>query len=194
MSGDDIASLIYLASLGAVIAAFYLLQRRESRSRMLQQAGLWVLIFLGVIAAVGLWGDIRQTVAPQQSVLAGEGRVALPRAPDGHFYVTLEVNGEPVRFMVDTGATGTVLTRADASRVGLGGDLAYYSEAMTANGTVRTAPVTLEQVALGPFTDRDVAAYVNEGEMSQSLLGMSYLQRFGRIEIAGNEMVLERGD
>ncbi|UMA66316.1 TIGR02281 family clan AA aspartic protease [Roseivivax marinus] len=194
MSGNDIGSLIYLVLLGAVLMFWLVVQGRQGMGRTLQQMAAWALIFVGVIAAVGLWGDIRQTVAPRQSVVAEEGRIVLPRAPDGHYYATLQVNGTPTRFMVDTGATGTVLTLSDAERAGLSGDdLAFYSEALTANGTVRTAPVTLDEVALGPFTDRDVPAYVNEGEMGQSLLGMSYLQRFGRIEIAGDELVLERG-
>lgn len=193
MSGDDIGTLVYLGLLGAVLVFWLVLQGRNSMNKMLQQMAVWVLIFLGVIAAVGLWGDIRQTVASQQTVMASEGRIALPRAQDGHYYVTLEVNGQPIRFMVDTGASGTVLTRADAEKAGLSeDDFAYYSEAMTANGRVRTAPVTLERVSLGPFTDEDVSAYVNEGEMAQSLLGMSYLQRYDRLEIAGGELVLER--
>jgi aspartyl protease family protein len=47
-------------------------------------------------------------------------------------------------------------------------------------------------VTLGDVTDRDVSAVVNEGEMSQSLMGMGYLQRWGRIEIAGGELILTR--
>lgn len=193
MTGDDIGSLIYLVLLGAVLFVWYVVQSRAGLGRTLQQAAAWGLIFLGTIAAVGLWGDIRQDVMPSQSVIAEDGRVELPQAPDGHYYVTLEVNGTPVRFMVDTGASGTVLTRRDAERAGLAeGDLVYYSEAMTANGPVRTAPVRLDSVALGPFVDANVPAYVNEGEMAQSLLGMSYLQRFDRLEITRGQLVLER--
>ena len=86
-----------------------------------------------------------------------------------------------------------VLTEEDAEKAGLRTrDLSYLSEAMTANGLVRTASVTLDRVSIGPFTDRDVRAYVNSGEMQQSLLGMSYLQRFDRLEISGGKLVLER--
>ncbi|MEX0337508.1 MAG: TIGR02281 family clan AA aspartic protease, partial [Arenibacterium sp.] len=68
----------------------------------------------------------------------------------------------------------------------------FYNEARTANGVVRVAPVTLEKVALGPVSDRAFPASVNGGEMDTSLLGMRYLERFDRIEIRGNEMVLVR--
>ena len=50
----------------------------------------------------------------------------------------------------------------------------------------------LNEVRLGEVTDRDVPAVVNEGEMEQSLLGMGYLQRWGRIEISGGELILTR--
>lgn len=193
MSSMEIGNLVYLGLLGGVLLVWFFLANRDGLGRKLQHAAAWGLIFLGTIAAIGLWGDIRQTVLPRQAVIADEGRVELPRAPDGHFYADVEVNGTPARFMVDTGATGTVLTRDLARRAGLAeDDVVFYSEAMTANGAVRTAPVTLDRVALGPFVDRDVAAYVNEGEMSNSLLGMSYLRNFSRVSIEGDRMVLER--
>ena len=188
-----VGNLVYLLLLGSAVALWYLVEHRQSLSRTLKQMAAWALIFVGAVAAVGLWGDIRQTVAPRQVAFADAGRMALPRAPDGHYYATLELNGTPVRFVVDTGATSVVLTRADATRAGLADDdLVYFSQAMTANGPVRTAPVTLDRVTFGPFTDENVRAYVNEGDMTESLLGMTYLQRFGRIEIASGRLILER--
>jgi aspartyl protease family protein len=50
----------------------------------------------------------------------------------------------------------------------------------------------LKDVALGPFHDRDVRAFVNEGEMTKSLLGMEYLNRFARLEINNGRLILER--
>lgn len=193
MSAMDYGNLAYLVLLGAVVVFWFVVQNRQSLNRTLQQGAVWGLIFLGVIAAVGLWGDIRQTVQPQQLVMSEAGRIEVPRGPDGHYYLTLEINDAPVRFVVDTGATSMVLTRKDAARVGLNEeDVIFYSEAMTANGLVRTAPVRLADVALGPFHDRDVRAFVNEGEMSKSLLGMEYLNRFARLEINNGRLILER--
>ena len=103
------------------------------------------------------------------------------------------MNGTPVRFVIDTGASDMVLSNADARAVGLDTDrLAYLGRAQTANGTVPIARVTLDSVALGDVTDRNVGASVNGGEMFGSLLGMSYLERFGRIEIANGRLILER--
>lgn len=193
MSSMDYGNLAYLVLLGAVVTFWFFVQNRQSLNKTLQQGAIWGLIFLGTIAAVGLWGDIRQTVNPQQLVMTDTGRIEVPRGPDGHYYLTLDINDAPVRFVVDTGATSMVLTKTDAERVGLtADDLIFYSEAMTANGPVRTAPVRLDDVALGPFHDANVRAFVNEGEMNQSLLGMDYLNRYARLEITNGQLILER--
>ena len=193
MTGHEYGRLAYLGLLALALVLWFFFRDRTRMGLKLQYLGVWALILLGAIAAVGLWGDIRQTVMPQQSVFAEEGRVELPRAPDGHYYVSLDLNGVSTRFVIDTGATGMVLSRNDAERAGLTPDqLIFRGQANTANGMVRTAPVRLERVALGPFTDRSVRAYVNEGEMRTSLLGMSYLQRFDRLEISNGRLILER--
>jgi len=192
MENFDLLNLTYLVILGSVILLWFVVQNRESVGKLMQQALIWGLIFVGAIAVVGLWGDIRQTVRPMQSVVS-EDRIELPRAPDGHYYLTAEVNGEPIRFVVDTGASQIVLSQGDAARIGIDTEnLAYLGRAYTANGEVRTAPVRLDSIELGPVRHEDVRAVVNGGEMDGSLLGMSYLQRFSSIEITGGKLVLTR--
>ena len=192
MQQIDFAHLTYLVILGSVLVLWFVVQNRDSVGKLMQQALIWVLIFVGAIAVVGLWDDIRQTVRPMQSVVS-EDRIELPRAPDGHYYLTAQVNGEPIRFVVDTGASQIVLGQSDAERIGIDtGRLAYLGRAYTANGEVRTAAVRLKSVEVGPVRHEDVRAVVNEGEMSGSLLGMSYLQRFSSIEITGGKLVLTR--
>ena len=193
MTGDQTASLLYLALLGTVIAGYVLLAHRQSLGRAMRQMGLWALIFLGVIAAYGLWADIQGTVMPRQSVFAEQGRVEIPLAPDGHYHMTLGINGTPVRFVVDTGASDLVLSREDAARVGLAPEeLAFIGAARTANGMVQTARVWLDEVKLGPLQDRHVPALVNGGEMTGSLLGMAYLNRFSEVSFGNGRMVLTR--
>ena len=192
MESFDFPRLVYLSILGSVLVLWFVVQGRQSMGKLLQYAAAWALIFLGAIAAVGLWQDIRQTVRPTQSVVS-DSRVELPRAPDGHYYVTPEVNGTPLRFVVDTGASQIVLSRRDAARAGIDTEsLVYTGRAQTANGTVRTAPVRLDRVSIGPIADRDVRAVVNEGAMEGSLLGMDYLRRFSSVEITGDKLVLKR--
>lgn len=192
MNGDQIASLAYLGLLGAVVAGWFFVSNRDSLGRTAQMAAVWGFIFLGVIAAYGLWSDISRQIAPRQSIMA-DGGIEVPRGPDGHYHLTLRINGTPVDFIVDTGATQLVLSRRDAQRVGIDPDgLAYMGNAQTANGVVRTAPVRLDRVELGGVIDTDLRAVVNEGEMDGSLLGMGYLGLFERIEIANDRLLLTR--
>jgi aspartyl protease family protein len=191
MDGDQIARVLYLVLLGAAVGGYVLIGGRERLGQTARHAALWGLIFVGTVAAIGLWNDVRDDVAPRQSFV--DGRVEVPRGPGGHYDVTLEVEGEPVRFVVDTGATDVVLSRADAERVGVDlGALAYTGRAETANGTVRVAEVVLDEVRLGGIVDRDVRASVTEGELFASLLGMRYLERFERISIEDGRLILER--
>ena len=193
MENIETGQLIYLILLLAMVGGWFFMQTRQGLNRTLQYAAVWGMIFVGGAAAVGLWQDIsRDARAPQFSV-AGSDQIIVPLARDGHYHIGLEVNGAPIRFVVDTGASDMVLTPADARRAGLDPDnLAYLGRANTANGQVRTAFVQLDEVTLGGIIDRNVPAVVNEGQMQQSLLGMGYLQRWGRIEIAGGELILTR--
>ncbi len=191
MDGDTIARMAYLGLLLAAVGGWVIVEYRQRLGLALRSAAAWGLIFIGAMAGYGLWTDIRTDIGPAQMTVA-DGRVELPRAPDGHYYATLVLNGTEVRFMADTGATNMVLSQQDARRIGIDPDtLIYLAEAQTANGTVRTARVTLDSVELGPLRDATFQAWVTDGEMEGSLLGMDYLGLF-RIEIAGDRMILTR--
>ncbi|MFE3836966.1 retropepsin-like aspartic protease family protein [Pseudogemmobacter sonorensis] len=191
MDGDLYGRALYLVLLLAAVGGWVIVEYRARLGTALRTAAAWGLIFLGVIAGYGMWNDIRRDVSPPR-MMASESTVELRRAADGHFYADLMLDGTPVLFMVDTGATNMVLSRRDAQRLGLDPDgLAYLGSAQTANGTVRTARVGLDEVVLGPFLDTGLAAYVNDGEMEGSLLGMDYLRRFS-IRIESDRMILSR--
>ncbi|WP_225027316.1 retropepsin-like aspartic protease family protein [Xinfangfangia pollutisoli] len=187
----DYGRLFYLVLLLMAVGGWVVVEYRQRLGQALRVGLAWGLIFLGVVAGYGMWGDIRHRITPSQS-LTGQNEITLPRAADGHFYAELVIDGTEVFFLVDTGATNLVLSQADAGRIGIDtSGLIYLGSAATANGIVRTARVTLDSLALGPFEDRDFPAYVNDGQMDSSLLGMDYLRRF-RIEIDGDRMVLRR--
>ena len=193
MTGNDIGQLAYVLLLLIVIGGYYFVANRNQIGRMARHALLWTLIFVGVLAGVGLWEDVKTTLAPSQSVSDDGTVISLPLGSDGHYYATLEVNGKRQRFLVDTGATDIVLTQEAARKFGIDPDgLVYSGVAGTANGQVRTAPVILDQVSLGPVSDRRVRAMVNDGDMPMPLLGMAYLNRFSRIEIASGALRLTR--
>lgn len=191
MGDGTYGSALYLILLLLAVAGWVAVEYRQRLGLAMRSALAWALLFLGVAAGYGLWGDLRSSIHPQQTVTGGS-EVTLRAAADGHYYAQLTVNGAPVEVIADTGATNIVLSRADAERAGIDlGRLVYLGQATTANGVVRTARVTLDTVVFGPFTDHRVPAYVTDGALDGSLLGMDYLQRFS-IRIDGGRMTLSR--
>lgn len=124
-----------------------------------------------------------------QLVNAADGYVSIQRAPDSHFYADAEVNGTTVHFLIDTGATGVVLTSADAQRAGVSGD-GFTLTAKTAGGDVLLMPANANRVALGSFAANDVPVLVAKDQLGISLLGQSYLSRIGTVSITGDVMTL----
>lgn len=190
MQSEDFARFIYLAVLLAAIAGWMIVEYRQRMGQALRVALAWGLIIIGLMAGYGMWNDIRGSVAMDATVQGD--RITIPRAADGHYYLRLGVNESSVQFMIDTGASGIVLAHKDAEALGIDmADLRYLGQAFTANGVVRTARVNLDQITLGPYADRNLSAYVTEGEMEGSLLGMDYLGLFA-IQIAEDQMILSR--
>ena len=109
----------------------------------------------------------------------------------GHFITEVTINGVPVTFLIDTGASHTILNQRDAQRLRLTrGSLRYSVPFQSANGTTYAAPVTLRDVRLGQFQLYDLDAFVNQGELGISLLGMSFLREFESYEFLRDRLVL----
>lgn len=120
----------------------------------------------------------------------GVARHRIARAPDGHFYADARVNGARLEMMIDTGATMVVLSRADARAAGISlSRSGYTARADTAGGEIALHPVTIDRLALGPLVARRVPAMVAE-DLPVSLLGQSFLERVGNVEISDDEMLL----
>lgn len=193
MEYEETGNLVYALALLLLVGLWYFGSRQVKIVQALQQAAAWALIFFLAVAGAGIWFETQDRSGASQVRIEDTGKIVATRARDGHYHLTLVVNGVETDFLVDTGATDVVLTRSAALAAGIDPDtLNFVGRANTANGEVRTAPVRLETLSLGPVTDEDVYAVVNDGDMHQSLLGMGYLQRWGKIEITGGELILTR--
>jgi aspartyl protease family protein len=118
------------------------------------------------------------------------GETRLKRAEGGHFYATALVNGQPVEFVVDTGATTVALTVEDARRIGIPVDPGSFEVIGSgASGPVRGQNVTIDRVSLDGKEVRTLRGAVLEG-LEVSLLGQAYLSRIGSVTMSGGEMVL----
>lgn len=114
----------------------------------------------------------------------------LKPGPGGHFHANGLVNGQPVEFIVDTGATTVALTVEDAQRIGLPVDPSAFAVIGTgASGPVRGQSVMIESVSVDGKEVRRLRGAVLEG-LGISLLGQSYLSRISEVTMRGGEMVL----
>lgn len=135
--------------------------------------------------------------APRRLVLFGPPRAAdgsheITRSADGLFYVTAIVNGAPVRFLVDTGASIVVLRPEDARSAGIAiGEDGFTASASTANGKTAMARVTLNEVVVGDTRSRGVEAAVVRHNLPVSLLGQSWLSRLGSLTITGDRLRIQ---
>lgn len=184
--------VVYLVLLGSVVLVSVFQMYRNRMGQAMQHAMIWVLIFAGAILAFGFKDQLTAVLYGEPQQIDGE-TIALKRGEGGHFFATAEVNGATIRFLVDTGATNLVLSKADAEKIGIETDtLNYILRSQTANGEVRGAPVRIDEIQLGDFTDNNVRAVVNGGELGISLLGMSYLDLYRAFRVEGDTMLLIR--
>ena len=127
--------------------------------------------------------EARPRPAPPNSLVFRAGR-------DGHVVLDAAVNGAPVRFLVDTGATMVVLAADDAAAAGISrAGLAFSMRTQTANGIGRAAPVVLRELRIGQFAAADVPAAIVEN-LRVSLLGQSFLKRLDGYEMREGALTL----
>jgi aspartyl protease family protein len=134
---------------------------------------------------------VRQAAAPRAPASVPLNEMVLRPGQGGHYYVTADVDGAEVRFLVDTGASLIALTADDAESIGLDPDsLDYTGRVQTANGTTPVAPVTLNAVRIGQMEVDRVEAIVSQAPMGISLLGMSFLRRLEGYRVEDGNLVL----
>ena len=132
----------------------------EARIGRWMLLGMWVLLLgLGTLFAQRAL-DAR--FGPVESVgPGGAAQLELRADARGHYSVTALVDGEPVEFLIDTGATGITLPADVAERIGLARGRSFATR--TANGTGRSYATRLSTLRVGPFERRDVAASITPG-------------------------------
>lgn len=167
----------------------------DDESRGVRRIGLgMMLLFWMLVIAGGSWwfhGMLEERRNPNAGLVhmvEGDDPVTLTRNASGHFVATGRINGEPVEFLLDTGATYIAVSNELAERLEL--QRGRSATFQTANGRVEGFITELDRVSLGGLTARAVRGSINPGMGGDTaLMGMSFLNRFD-IEIRGNEMVL----
>ena len=171
---------------------------RRSLAGMAGQLAVWALIALGIVAVYGYRHELNDVgrrvmaeLVPTRGAATQDGAMVFTRSSDRQFWIDASVNGVPVRFLVDTGASSVVLTLADAARLGFSrANLSFTQSFQTANGRTRGAPVTLDDIRIGAIRFGNIQASVNEGDLDHSLLGMRLLERLSSIEIRKDQLII----
>ena len=202
MQNDDFARVVYLLPLSLMIAAG-IWASRQTVSQSLRNLLVWLVIIMVLATGYVYRRDAQEVgsrlfagLVPGHAVVVttseGGQEVILHKLSNGHFQAEVMINGQPIDMLIDTGASSIALSREDAERVGIIPENLTYSMTMiTANGRARAAPVELGSVAIGPIVRRDVEATVaEEGKLDQSLLGMSFLETLGSMQMQTDELRL----
>jgi aspartyl protease family protein len=163
-----------------------------------RQAALWGLLALLCFAALhrlpaylaardagAAAAPARPRGVPRRDVLV------FPADASGHVLVDAEIDGAPVRLLLDTGASLLTLSLADARAAGISrGDLAFDRPVATANGIARMALVRLREVRIGQLALADVPAGVL-ANLRVSLFGMSLLRRLPGYQIRDGRLIID---
>lgn len=195
---DARMELIYRVGWIALIGSSVLAFARANPRSALRYGAIWVVIFLGVAGLYAFKNDaayigqrIMGALSPTQGVAHDDGTLSFDAGPDGHFRVQALVNGGRVTFMVDTGASDVVLAPDDARRIGIDpATLVFDQFAETANGTVGGAAIRLDSLVVGSIEMNRLPATVNGADMSESLLGMEFLNRLNGWRVENGVLTL----
>ena len=198
VAGLDTSSMGVKIGLLAVAAVVLLGLLRERFSHAIKSILIWIVIALALAVGYTYRFEAREVAdrvvaefVPGHAATRGRS-VEIARGQGGNFQVTTQVNGARTSMILDTGASSVVLTYDAAKAAGLPLEVLSYSVPVdTANGRTRAAPVTLQTIAVGGIVERDVSALIAQpGQLRQSLLGMSFLNRLEGWEVRGDRLVL----
>ena len=193
--GDQAIHAIYLLGVLVLVGSAFAVRRVPIAQGLKMFVG-WVLIFGAAFVVFTLKDEflalgnrlLLETRGGVEETAPGEIRIR--QASDGHFWVTAEVNGEPVRFLIDSGATTTSLSRETAQRVGIRLSGGLQAMVRTANGVVMVDRGRADSIAVGPIRRNDVGVHVSDAFGDMNVIGMNFLSTLSSWSVEGRSLVL----
>lgn len=197
MSGDDIARLIATGLMIALVASS-LFGRQLKLGETLRMALIWLALF-AVVFVLFLFRDEARAVWSRATAELGGGTTTtiagdvtrITMSEDGHFYVMAKVNGQPVEFLVDSGATTTGLNEEAARRANVQPDSGIDIPVNTANGTVMVSTAEIALLEIGNIRQTDARAIIGTSFGGTNVLGMSFLSQLKSWKVEGRTLTLE---
>ena len=193
MNGENSPYIFYYILLVVLIASSLIGMRlplKQAAKMILAWVAIFGLVFI-IVAFRSEFANIGQRLraeATGSEIVAGE-TVRIPMSDDGHFWVTARVNGQDVRFMVDSGASVTTVSRTIAQAAGI--PITFRRVMVsTANGRAWVTKSHAEALQIGPIERFDFAIDVNETD-DMNLLGMNFLSSLESWRVEGRFLVLQ---
>jgi aspartyl protease family protein len=194
VTNDIVPGTLYLL-MAMMLVLGGLMARREPLAKLATMALAWVAIFAAGFVLFTFRDDLgwvaqrlraEATGAPVQQ---GE-TIRIPMAIDGHFWVEGAINGEPVKFLVDSGATMTTIGSETAERAQVAVSPGRDQLVRTGNGVVRVASARADRLAIGSIKRDGLRLHVADGE-DLNVLGMNFLSSLERWGVEGRWLVLQ---
>jgi aspartyl protease family protein len=198
ISGMDQVTALKALGVLALVSSGLVFARRMPLRAAARNAAIWLAIGAVLVLGysyraelAGVFERVRGELIPAYAVADAPQSMTVTASSDGGFYILGQVNGAPVRFAIDTGANGILLSPDDAKRAGIDvAALKFASPAETANGVGYMAPATATTFDVGALKLTGVQVAVNQAPLSSSLLGMAFLRRMDAVEIHGDRLTL----
>jgi aspartyl protease family protein len=180
--------------MAAMLILGTLMSRREPFARMIAKVLGWAAIFAAGFVLFTFRDDFGWVAQRLQAEAVGsavqQGReTRIPMAIDGHFWVEGRINGETVKFLVDSGATMTTIDRETALKAGVTVSPRRDQFVRTGNGIIRVASGRAEELRIGGIERRDVGLQVVDND-NLNVLGMNFLSSLSRWGVEGRWLVL----
>ena len=178
-----------------MLVAGSLIARREKFARMTTMALAWLAIFGAGFVLFTFRDDLGYVAQRLKAEATGapvvQGHeVRIPMAIDGHFWVEGTLNGRPIKFLVDSGATMTTIGSETAELAGVTVNPNRTQIVRTGNGMLRVATGRADQLAIGPIERNDVGLHIADRE-DLNVLGMNYLSTLQRWGVEGRWLILQ---
>ena len=192
MTNDLMLGGVYIL-MAVMLVLGSLMARREPAAKLLTMGLAWIAIFAAGFVLFTFRDDFGWVLQRLRAEATGQAveqgtEIRIPMAIDGHFWVSGELNGEPVKFLVDSGATMTTVGRDVAGRAGVALVAPGYQVVRTGNGLIKVATAEAETLTVGSIERTDVRLHVANDDLN--VLGMSFLSSLQRWSVEGRWLIL----
>ena len=189
--------LIYLILILLFLVGTFLLSNKKNLNKNIQHLSIWGIIFFAILISYYLWDDLKVSMSKEKFnyIIEDNNIITIEKSKDGHFYLPLTINDLQIIFLVDTGASRSLLSRKDFKLV-KAGNIFLPTETIleTANGIVKAKEIIFQNVKVFESDLGEISFLVATKNFKGpriSLLGLDLLNNKFKYEITNNFLKLQ---